>query len=103
MARKIKAKTLAKLLVRYLDDFGEEAAETASESAPEDGAELLGLLPPDSGWALLRSLPGGVARAWLEHSDEETLSRLVRQAKPDAPADQELPVLTRLALESLAG
>ncbi|MEZ5367130.1 MAG: hypothetical protein R2748_33530 [Bryobacterales bacterium] len=101
MARKIKAKTLARLIVRYLDDFGDEAAEAVAESQPDDGAELLGLLPPDHSWTLLRSLPVGDARAWLEHSDEETLRRLVLDAKPDAPPDQDLPALTRQAIALL--
>lgn len=87
MPRKIKAKTLARLVSRYLRDFESEAAERLADAKAEEGAELLGLLPGERAWGVLRALPEQTARRWLACCAEDALVLLVRHADPDAQLD----------------
>ena len=85
MPRKIKARTLGRLVTRYLDESAKEAAGHVEDCDPLEGAEVLALLPEDRAWRLLRLLPGPSARRWLESCPDEGLQNLIRQARPDAP------------------
>ena len=104
MPRKIRAKTLAGLLSRYLTDFPGEAVEKLEDCDAEDGAELIGLLPRERAWALLKHLPPAAARRWMASCKDETLHGLVRQAAPDLKLDPgaERSVLEQAALANLA-
>jgi hypothetical protein len=104
VARKIKARSLGKLLARYLDERPEAAAGHVADCDPEEGAELLELLPEARAWSLLRRLPPSAARRWLEHSPDEGLRRLIRQASPQGPlpADQDRQALEAAAVNLLS-
>ena len=104
MARKIKARSLGKLLARYLDELPEAAAGHAADCDPEEGAELLELLSEDRAWRLLRLLPAAAARRWLEQAPDQGLRRLIRQASPQIPLppDQDRQALEETAVNLLA-
>ena len=105
MSRKIKAKTLGKLVSRYVADFPSEAAGHLADADSEDCAELLGLLPGELAWKLLRSAPSARSRGWLMSCNEETLRRLIRHADPggELPPDAEPAALGERAAALLVG
>ena len=87
MSRKIKAKTLAGLLSRYMRDFPSEVAGRAESAEPDEGAELLQLLPPEQAWALMNRLPHATAREWLMSCGDDALLRLAQYGDPSGKHD----------------